>query len=70
MLAFSTELLNYIIAFATQGKSGLELEQEHAPVEVRGDDFAECDVKIQNEAVEFEENMSLTVFRKGDLMVI
>ena len=38
------------------------------PIEVRGDDFAECDVEIQNEALEFEENMSLTVFRKDDLI--
>ena len=45
-----------------------QLEQENAPVDVRGDDFAECDVEIQNEAVEFEENMLLTVFRKGDLI--
>ena len=45
-----------------------QLEQEHAPTEFRGDDFAECDVEIQNEAVEFEENMPLTVFRKGDLI--
>ena len=42
------------------------LEQENAPIEVRGDDFAECDMEIQNEAVEFEENMPLTVFRKSD----
>ena len=39
-----------------------------APIEVRGDDFAACDVEIQNEAVEFEQNMPLTVFRKGDLI--
>ena len=45
-----------------------QLEQEHAPIEVRGDDFAECDVEIQNEAVEFEENVPLTVFRKSDLI--
>ena len=45
-----------------------QLEQEHAPAEVRGDDFAECDVEIQNEAVEFEENMPLIVFRKGHLI--
>ena len=45
-----------------------QLEQEHAPIEVRGDNFAECDVEIQNEAVEFEENMSLSVFRKDDLI--
>ena len=31
-----------------------QLEQEHAFIEVCGDDFAECDVEIQNEAVEFE----------------
>ena len=35
---------------------------------VRGDEFAECDVEIQNEALEFEENMPLTVFRKDDLI--
>ena len=40
----------------------------HLSHEVRGDDFAECDVEIQNEAVEFEENMPLSVFRKGDLI--
>ena len=45
-----------------------QLEQENSPIEVREDDFAECDVEIQNEAVEFEENMPLTVFRKGDLI--
>ena len=45
-----------------------QLEQEHSPIEVRGDDFAECDVEIQNEAVDFVENMPLTVFRKGDLI--
>ena len=45
-----------------------QLEQQHAPIEVDGDDFAECDVEIQNEAVEFEENMPLIVFRKGDLI--
>ena len=38
-----------------------QLEQEHAHIEVRGDDFAECDVETQNEAEEFEENMPLTV---------
>ena len=30
------------------------MEQEHSPTDVRGDDFAECDVEIQNEAVEFK----------------
>ena len=45
-----------------------QLEQEHVHIEVRGDVFAECDVEIQNEAVEFEENMPLTVFRKDDLI--
>ena len=45
-----------------------QLEQEHLPIEVRGDDFAECDVEIQNEDVEFEKNMSLTVFKRGDLI--
>ena len=38
------------------------------PIEVRGDDFTECDVEIQNEAFEFEENMPLTVFRKDNLI--
>ena len=45
-----------------------QLEQERAPIEVCGDNFAECDVEIQNEAAECEENMSLTVFRKDDLI--
>ena len=44
------------------------MEQEHAPIEVRGNDFAECEVEIQNEAMEFEENMPLTVFGKDDLI--
>ena len=38
------------------------------PTEVRGDDFAECDMEIQKETLEFEENMPLTVFRKDDLI--
>ena len=38
------------------------------PIEIRGDDFAECDVEIQNKAVEFEENKPLIVFRKDDLI--
>ena len=45
-----------------------QLEQEHTAIEVRGDDFAECDLETQNETVDFEENMPLTVFRKGDLI--
>ena len=46
-----------------------QLEQEHAPIEVRGNDFAECDLEIQNEAVKFAENMPLTAFRKCDLII-
>ena len=45
-----------------------QLEHEHAPIEVRGDDFAECDVEIQSESVESEETVPLTGFRKGDLI--